>query len=241
MIRQLPHHDKPEKTSGQKFFWARPCRQVVDIFRKPLGKLDKLNERALARNRQTQASRIDLPFKVLKQEDGWGLAELADGTFGWLPEQTFESVKKQNYWKNIALAPRGKLFTINDPGQQKIIYILKQFEAIPYLWGGTTKRGMDCSAFIQKVFWELGKILLPRNSREQKKCGQSVRSTSLCALDIVFFVHSKTGRHHVGVYFDNLVWHFCLDRQGLSTETLGSIQKRYNYLTARRIFKIKHA
>ncbi len=232
---------QPVLSTQQKFFWARPSRQVVDIFRKPVSNFERLSEAAKTRNRQTQTTLTDPAFRVLRQENDWSLVELADGTFGWLPNSSLKRVRNLDYWVKIKPAPREKLIEIKAPGKAKVRKILAEFAGIPYLWGGTTQRGMDCSAFSQKLFWQLGKILLPRNSREQKKCGRPVRSTKIKDLDLLFFVHSTTGRHHVAVYWDDEVWHLCLDSQGLTAESLESIKKRYNHLATRRIFKLQNA
>ncbi len=216
--------------------WGRSSRQVVDIFRCPLDNFEKLTERAKTRNRQTQTTKADLPFQLVRNEADWWLVKLADGTFGWLPERFVKQVKTANYWEKVKTATKGKIQPLPSPTPAKIKRELRRFEGIPYLWGGTTDQGMDCSAFVQKLFWNLFKVLLPRNSREQKKCGHTVYLKNICPLDILFFVHSTTGRHHVGVYFDEKVWHFCLDKRGLSTEPLVDMRKRYRYLTTRRIF-----
>lgn len=241
MSRQNHSPIASEMSGGQKFFWARPTRQVVDIFRKPVDNFDRLSEAAKTRNRQTQTTLADPAFRVLGQENAWSLIELADGTFGWLPNSNLKRARNLDYWAKIKAAPREKLVEIKAPGKAKVHKILAEFAGIPYLWGGTTQSGMDCSAFSQRLFWQLGKILLPRNSREQKKCGRSVQSTKIKDLDLLFFVRSTTGRHHVAVYWDGEVWHFCLDKQGLTSESLESIKKRYNHLATRRIFKFKHA
>jgi len=234
--------------------WGRASRQVVDIFRCPLDNFERLAERAKTRNRQTQTALEDLPFQLLEKREEWWLAKLADGTFGWLPSRQIKRVKDSNYWDKIKLAPKNKTTPLPSPTPTKIRRALDEFKDVPYLWGGATKRGMDCSAFVQKVFLKLFGILLPRNSREQKKCGEFVYLKSICPLDILFFVHlpvgrqaclpnkqaQKKGRHHVGVYFDKVVWHFCLDKKGLSMEPLEALKKRYRYLTARRIINFNH-
>jgi len=219
--------------------WGVPTRQVVDIFRCPLDNFDKLTERAKTRNRQTQVAAGDPPFQVVRAEDSWSLVKLVDGTFGWLLAKQIKPVSKRDYWKNVKRAKAGKTLPSPTPSNAKIRVELNKFGGIPYCWGGTTEHGMDCSAFVQKLFWRLAKILLPRNSREQKKCGRSVYQKDICPLDILFFVHSTTGRHHVGVYFEKKIWHFCLDKKGLSIESLEEMKKRYRYLTTRKIIKLK--
>ena len=221
--------------------WGKVSRQVVDIFRCPLDNFDRLPDRAKTRNRQTQITHDDPPFQILAEKKGWLLIRMVDGTFGWIPDEQVKRIKDLNYWTKIKLVPRNKTTPLPYPDPAKTHRILKEFEGIPYLWGGTTPQGFDCSAFIQKLFFKLFGILLPRNSREQKKCGTFVYSTALCPLDILFFVHSTTSRHHVGVYLDEKVWHFCLNKKGLSTEPLDKMKKRYKYLTARRLFEFQNS
>lgn len=226
--------------STQKIFGKiAQSRQAVDIFRRPLDNLDGLTERARTRNRQTQITSSDLPFQIIRAEGSWLLIQLVDDTFGWVPKKYVRELSKYKIGANIQKALKGKTIPVPSPSRGTVDTKLKQFAGIPYLWGGTTKAGMDCSAFTQKLFLDLFGILLPRNSREQKKCGTFVQSTKICPLDIIFFVHKTSGRHHVGVYWGDKVHHFCLDKNGMSTECLLDIKKRYRYLTARRIIQKK--
>ena len=252
MSRQLPHRDskkmstrqlvacppKPERRRNKPLGWGKPSRQVVDIFRRPLGNFEQLTDAAKTRNRQTQITTEDLPFQLLAEDEKWALIRLADGTFGWIYKKFIEIMKTANYWEKVHIMPKNKTLALPSPAAPaKLKAILGQFKGIPYLWGGTTKQGMDCSAFVQKLFFKLFDVLLPRNSRAQKKCGRFVYSRELCPLDIMFFVHKISSRHHVGVYSDDLVWHFCLDKKGLSTEALSELKKRYRHLTTRRMIK----
>lgn len=73
-----------------------------------------------------------------------------------------------------------------------------------YRLGGTTKQGIDCSAFTQLTFRELFGIRLPRTTVEQAKSGTQIPKSELRTGDLVFF---KTGRgpngRHVGIYVKN--------------------------------------
>lgn len=79
------------------------------------------------------------------------------------------------------------------------------FLGIPYLLGGTSKLGMDCSAFTQHYFSNLG-IKLPRTVSEQINYRKllPVNLNHLRPMDLLFF--SRQGRkgkkiiHHVGIY-----------------------------------------
>ena len=109
-----------------------------------------------------------------------------------------------------------------------------EWRGTPYQWGGTTLKGVDCSAFIQVVFDEyLGKKL-PRTTLQQMKLGKKIRLKQVGLGDLVFF---KTGptTYHVGVMVDQR--HFL--HAGITGGVMISdINARYwsmRYLSAKRV------
>ena len=74
-----------------------------------------------------------------------------------------------------------------------------------YVWGATGPHCYDCSAFVQKVYRDIG-IKLPRVSRQQAKKGEYVRFENLKKGDLVFFDTKRRGKRrvtHVGIYLGN--------------------------------------
>lgn len=69
---------------------------------------------------------------------------------------------------------------------QKWQEISESLIGVPYVWGGTTLNGMDCSGYVQYVYRELG-YKLPRVSRDQSKVGTLVSRTELKKGDLLFF------------------------------------------------------
>ena len=77
----------------------------------------------------------------------------------------------------------------------------------PYLYGGTTTSGFDCSGYTSKVFSDLG-IKLNRTSSSQYQQGTAVAKSDLQVGDLVFFNTSGSGVSHVGIYIgDNKMIH----------------------------------
>jgi lipoprotein Spr len=72
----------------------------------------------------------------------------------------------------------------------------------PYKLGGSTKNGIDCSAFVQTIFISAFGITLPRTAREQYTATNRISRTALQEGDLLFF-NTRGGVSHVGIYLQN--------------------------------------
>lgn len=94
---------------------------------------------------------------------------------------------------------------------ESIAAAARQLLGIPYLWGGTSVKGLDCSGFTKHLFWMHG-VILARDASQQVKCGRMVDETGEFADalpgDLLFF-GTKAGESelekvvHVAVYLNN--------------------------------------
>ncbi len=89
-------------------------------------------------------------------------------------------------------------------GRPEALDAALQYVGVPYVWGGSTPAGFDCSGLTQYVYKQIG-VSIPRTSREQFKSGSHIpadRVDLLSVGDLVFFGYGGDSNqvHHVGIY-----------------------------------------
>lgn len=80
----------------------------------------------------------------------------------------------------------------------KLVENALSLQGVPYVFGGTSRSGFDCSGYVQYVFKGSG-ISLPRTSQSQFKVGTSVSRDQIQSGDLVFFTTYTSGASHVGI------------------------------------------
>lgn len=110
-----------------------------------------------------------------------------------------ENTVDMNFAINVGGSLQGNAQT-NPQGDNEIINTAKSFLGTPYVWGGTSPSGFDCSGFTQYVLAQNGKSI-PRTSQEQFASGQAVDKSNLQAGDLVFYGNGEAT--HVGIYEGN--------------------------------------
>lgn len=111
---------------------------------------------------------------------GWTEIELPGGRCGWVEEGELRA--HVDRWDGAAAS---------------VLATLKLFLGVPYLWGGKSPKGFDCSGLVQFVYGLHG-TPLPRDSDQQFECGEPV--SEFAAGDLLFFGTDRVS--HVGVALD---------------------------------------
>lgn len=111
----------------------------------------------------------------------------------------------------------------------------REWEGTPYVLGGSSKEGVDCSRFVNIVFDEHFAIELPDNTRKQLNAGDGIRRAAVRTGDLVFF---KTGPKdlHVGIAINQGEFMHASTSNGVMISKLGNSYWRNRFLAARRVF-----
>lgn len=127
---------------------------------------------------------------VEAQKCGYFKVRLPDGREGYVKKKRCRSF---NDWSQ------------SQPNAQSIISVATQMMGSPYLWGGATSKGVDCSGFMKMAYYSQG-VILARDASQQARYGEMVDFQNLNALqpcDLLFFGKSAQRITHVGMYLGN--------------------------------------
>lgn len=118
----------------------------------------------------------------------------------------------------------------------EVMYKVIEYLNTPYLWGGTSKRGIDCSAFVQTVMYQSIGVMLPRTSYEQSNVGEDVTRSELKFGDLLFFDTMSKGRvSHVGIYLSDGYFVHSGSKTGVIVASLDSDFYSRVFLKAKRV------
>ncbi|MEH7381902.1 peptidoglycan-binding protein [Bacillus sp. JJ1533] len=118
------------------------------------------------------------------------------------------------------------------PVDASVISIAMNYIGVPYVWGGTSPNGFDCSGFLQFVFAQKG-VNISRTVPGIWSQGASVSAPSVG--DIVFFQTYKPGPSHAGIYLGNNKFIHADSTDGISIDDMTINYWQSRYLGAKRL------
>lgn len=152
-------------------------------------------------------------FDIIIKEEKWSKIKLHHDQYeGWIDNKQWMITKKSKHnlrKGNIVQTPllkyQSKLFPAGSnvdfdivEHKKSLLQTAKQFLNTPYLWGGRTMMGIDCSGFTQIVF-RLHKIFIPRDAYQQANIGKKVAWKDVMNNDLAFFANTEGKIIHVGI------------------------------------------
>ena len=126
------------------------------------------------------------------------------------------------------------LNSFSEKNSNKIASIAKTYLNAPYLWGGKTPFGIDCSGFVQRLYRDVFGIVLPKNSKEQRKYGVRIVLPNIQFADIIFLRAKNKNISHVGIFLNQGVAHASLNQQKVVLESLNTVLDLYRFVGIRR-------
>ena len=159
-------------------------------------------------------------------------AEAKDNSQAAVPDPRISAPQIEAQIKELEHSKTIESLSIKD----RLLMFARTMMNIPYRFGGTSFYGIDCSAFVQKVF-NLLDIPLPRTARQQYREGVPVSLEDLSIGDLVFFRTYASFPSHVGIYIgENLFIHAS---SGGHRVKIGSLKAPYfmkRIIGAKRLF-----
>ena len=150
-----------------------------------------------------------------------------------------EKITKTPVNEEVAKGPSNKPIMVasasrGSSGSSTIVNRALALQGTPYVFGGTTRSGFDCSGFVKYVYASSG-ISLPRTSFAQFASGAAVSKNSLSPGDLVFFSTYAKGASHVGIYTGGGRFvHASNPNSDVKISSLGDSFYSSRYLGARR-------
>lgn len=154
------------------------------------------------------------------------------GYFGSVTKQAVMKFQADNGLSADGIVGRN---TSREIKVDKVLSTAKRNLGVPYVWGGTSSSGLDCSGFTHYVLLQNG-ITVPRTAAAQYNSGIWVSRSNLKPGDLVFFTTYKAGPSHVGIYLGND--QFIHASSGAGKVVISNLSNPYytqRYLGARRV------
>lgn len=104
----------------------------------------------------------------------------------------------------------------------------EQWEGTPYKFGGNSREGIDCSAYVMNAYRSVFDVSLPRTTLAQAEVGEPIDKSELVPGDLVLF---KTGRNsrHVGIFVGDNGFMHASSSKGVIISSLDNVYWRKKY------------
>jgi len=170
----------------------------------------------------------------------------ADGDFGQATARAVERFQRDRGLANDSVigaetysAIMGRDIVVSRGGSstslvRRVVQAAMGYQGVPYVFGGTSPNGFDCSGFTRYIFAQAG-IDLPRTADAQYEVGQNVSNGGLQTGDLVYFSTYEAGASHVGIYLGNGQFISATSSRGIAIARMDSGYWGDRYIGARRV------
>lgn len=186
-------------------------------------------------------------FIVLGKRGQWYRVALENGAVGWVASWLVDTREQRlARQRRLAMAASGRVQRPSGVSEAlaaaaglgaKIVRYAMQFLGYPYVRGGESPSGFDCSGFVKYVMRQFG-ISVSHDSRALYRQGRPVSRDELRPGDVVFFKNTyRRGISHVGIYIGNGKFiHASTRKTGVRISSLSKPYYVKRYVGARRMY-----
>lgn len=171
---------------------ARSLKGQKELLEQQLAVLKQSEDEAAALEFELKARQIEIMLRI--QERQQMLAEAQADLLALLDAEAARRREEEAELLRAVLSGASEKGIVVEPGSP--VETALAYHGVPYLWGGETPRGFDCSGLVLYVFRQHG-VDLPHYSGSQFLMGEKVAPAALQPGDVVFF---GSPVHHVGIY-----------------------------------------
>ena len=248
---EIPAQEQKEEQDAEQPEEVEP--EITEINKTGYIKKTNVNYRKgpSTKDEKIGALAINTEIKVIHEENGWYKIKV-NGKTGYVLKDlvSFEKVEvtsrnldtsrqEETQENNNTITPekteKPTTSTASNLGQQIVDYAMT-FKGYPYVYGGSTPSGFDCSGFTSYVYKHFG-YSISRSSSAQANNGREVSKSDLQLGDLVLFKGVNSSRiGHVGIYIGNDEFiHASTEKTGVKISSLNTSGYIARYVTARRI------
>lgn len=122
-----------------------------------------------------------------------------------------------------------------DVSKRLLIYQIRHYMGTPYMFGGTNRRGMDCSGFVWKVYQKGMDMELPRSASQMYAECEKIGNKEIRLGDLLFFHSGQAGEvDHVGIFLYKTFFAHASSSYGVMVSDLAEDYYRSRYIGAGR-------
>lgn len=167
------------------------------------------------------------------------LVQCDDRTLGWVASDGITCCPDSK--PNVALLEKDQIIP-SSPPTEMLWSAAAHFLGVPYVLGGKSESGIDCSGLVSRVVRSVSGVVLPRHSTLQMRCGVRVSLRDIQSGDLVFARLNHTGIAHVALLLDRagagpMFVHASQTRGRVVCESDSEFYADYRFMAARRLWK----
>jgi cell wall-associated NlpC family hydrolase len=163
---------------------------------------------------------------------GYFTYHTSTGYFGSITKQAVTKFQSDN---GLAVDGIVGKYTASAIKSRLVLKTANSYLGVPYVYGGTSPSGFDCSGFTHYVMLKNG-ITIPRTAAAQYNVGTWISKSNLKPGDLVFFTTTSTSVAHVGIYLGNNKFiHASTGASKIIVSDLSNTYYAQHYVGAKRI------